>query len=55
MIYALFNLSLNSPKFNARKAATPFQTYRIKPELGLGLPTLHVDMRRFISIRRIKE
>src|SRR5579862_9574046 len=51
----LLNESLNSPKLRACKATAPLQSHRIEPELSLGFLPLHVDVRRFVSIRRVEE
>ena len=51
----LANESLYSAKLRARKATAPLQAYRIEPELGLGFLPLHVDMGRFVPIRRVEK
>jgi hypothetical protein len=49
------NESLNPPQFRARKATASLQARWIQPELGLGFSPLHVNMGRFVSIRRVEE
>ena len=46
----LRNHLLDLPDLRAAKAAVPFKTNRIKPELRLQLLALFVDMRRLYSI-----
>jgi hypothetical protein len=49
------NQSLNPPNLHTAKAPAPLKTQRIKPELDLGFLPLHVNMGRFVSIRRVEE
>src|ERR1700674_907492 len=47
--------NLDSPYLRAPKTTAPLQAYRFKPELDFGFFPLHVNMWRFVSIRRIEE
>src|SRR2546421_6552482 len=51
----LFDHLLNAPDLHAAKAAALVQANRVKPKLPRTVISLHVDVRRLISIGRVKE
>ena len=50
-----FNQFLYPVDVFAPNAVTALQSNRIEPELGLAVVALDVDVRRFVSITRVKE
>ena len=44
-----------SPKLHARQAAASLQAHRIEPALGVVFLPLHIDVKRFVSIRPVGE
>jgi len=55
LLSVLFDKLSNLIDFFARETSTPLKANRIEPELRLAFVSFDVDVRRFGSIRRIKE
>ena len=50
IVCAIFNYTVESADFQAAESAAVLQPDRIKPELGPIVVSLHVNMRRLVSI-----
>jgi hypothetical protein len=50
-----FNQPLNPIKFNTSEASALLQSHRFEPELGFAPVALDVNMRRFVTVTRVKE
>ncbi|MEX2119440.1 MAG: hypothetical protein WD847_07585 [Pirellulales bacterium] len=54
-LLVLFYKRLNAIDIFPSETMAALETNRTQPELGLGIVTLNMDMRRFISVCRVKE
>jgi hypothetical protein len=54
-LLVLFYKRLDAIDLFPSETMAAFETNRTQPELGLGIVTLDMDMRRFISVCRVKE